>query len=173
MNAMIRGITLCLLAMTSRLQAGDLFKCVNAKGVSSYQQVPCPASAKRATVRYVAPVADDTRAWQSAQIRTAPDYVPDESADDYVRPSGQSNFERVEAQRHQDIMAAGQRGGNRRAFRSDRSAESRPVRPVDNAPRQLHDYQGNYYMQPPGSSFATDLKTGKQCLVNGSVIDCH
>ncbi len=37
-------------------------------------------------------------------------------------------------------------------------------------PRTIFDQHGNVYIQSPGSSFATDTKTGKQCVVSGGVI---
>jgi hypothetical protein len=40
-------------------------------------------------------------------------------------------------------------------------------------PKRIQDQYGNGYIQPPGSTFATDEKTGKQCFVNGAFIDCN
>ena len=39
-------------------------------------------------------------------------------------------------------------------------------------PKQVQDQHGNTYTQPPGSVFAQDNKTGKQCFVNGAFIHC-
>ena len=39
-------------------------------------------------------------------------------------------------------------------------------------PRRIQDQHGNWYNQPPGSAFATDEKTGKQCFVYGNFVRC-
>jgi hypothetical protein len=39
-------------------------------------------------------------------------------------------------------------------------------------PRIIRDQHGNQYSQPPGSSFATEMKTGKQCYVFGDMVRC-
>lgn len=39
-------------------------------------------------------------------------------------------------------------------------------------PKRIQDQYGNWYNQPPGSSFATDERTGKQCFVNGDFVHC-
>lgn len=55
---------------------------------------------------------------------------------------------------------------------TDRQASSRATRtgPGYTEPRQIFDQYGNLYLQPPGSGFATDTKTGKQCVISGNVI---
>ena len=39
-------------------------------------------------------------------------------------------------------------------------------------PKRIQDQYGNWYNQPPGSSFATDERTGKQCFVYGNFVRC-
>lgn len=52
---------------------------------------------------------------------------------------------------------------------SDRNRTTR----VETAPRRFQDQYGNWYEQPPGSGFARDERTGKQCLVNGATVQCN
>ena len=56
----------------------------------------------------------------------------------------------------------------------DESSTDRAVRtgPGITEPRRIQDQYGNWYTQPPGSSFATDEKTGKQCFVYGNFVEC-
>lgn len=53
-------------------------------------------------------------------------------------------------------------------------ANDRAVRtgPGISEPRRIQDQYGNWYTQQPGSSFATDEKTGKQCFVYGDFVRC-
>lgn len=44
---------------------------------------------------------------------------------------------------------------------------------VQTAPRRFQDQYGNWYEQQPGSGFARDERTGKQCLVNGATVQCN
>ena len=41
------------------------------------------------------------------------------------------------------------------------------------APRRFQDQYGNWYEQPPGSGFARDERTGKQCVVSGATVQCN
>lgn len=39
-------------------------------------------------------------------------------------------------------------------------------------PKRVQDQYGNFYQQPPGSGFAIDERTGKQCFVYGDFVKC-
>lgn len=58
-------------------------------------------------------------------------------------------------------------GGNRQATTS-----AAPMGPGYTEPKRIQDQHGNWYNQPPGSSFATDERTGKQCFVYGNFVRC-
>lgn len=40
-------------------------------------------------------------------------------------------------------------------------------------PRRFQDQHGNWFMQPPGSTFATEEATGRQCFVYGNFVQCN
>jgi hypothetical protein len=56
----------------------------------------------------------------------------------------------------------------------DEPASDRAVRtgPGITEPRRIQDQTGNWYTQPPGSSFARDERTGRQCFVFGDFVRC-
>src|SRR5665811_123902 len=121
----------------------DRFKCVNAKGVASYQQLPCPANSKKASVRYVAPVADTPRASWSGQAERS-SQVSYSNNDTSRQQSGTSNYERDEAKRRQDIEASEYAMQNRRSSRSSRSTSDQPLY-REPTTTQIRDYNGNTY----------------------------
>jgi hypothetical protein len=51
-----------------------------------------------------------------------------------------------------------------------RVAPSVRVGPGYTEPRRFQDQHGHWYSQPPGSNFATEERTGRQCIVNGAII---
>ncbi|MDI1254125.1 hypothetical protein [Thermomonas sp.] len=52
-----------------------------------------------------------------------------------------------------------------------RSSNDATVR-TQTGPQRFQDQYGNWYEQPPGSGFARDEKTGKQCFINGAFVQC-
>lgn len=56
----------------------------------------------------------------------------------------------------------------------DETTGDRAVRtgPGITEPRRIQDQYGNWYVQPPGSSFARDERTGQQCFVYGNFVRC-
>ncbi|ODU42498.1 DUF4124 domain-containing protein [uncultured Aquimonas sp.] len=59
------------------------------------------------------------------------------------------------------------RCGNPNAWRDDPPP---PPPPQRSGPQRFQDQHGNWYSQPPGSGFARDERTGRQCQMSGKVI---
>jgi hypothetical protein len=188
-----------LLVGTATAQATPLYKCVDAKGVASYQQTPCQNAKQQVAKGYVAPVpvaknlswaansGTDRRLAQQRQALYAA-----EGNRVVVQSDGPSAAERAQiAKLDQDVAGLGTLNsrGKREMAADLRQQQSQlasgspvtaaPVRdypsaPVVSGPRTVSDQYGNQYTQPPGSNFVLDQKTGKTCVKNGNfILECH
>ena len=61
---------------------------------------------------------------------------------------------------------------NPRYSSRDRSEQDAGANQVQTGPKRFQDQNGRWYEQPPGSTFARDERTGKQCFVNGAFVHC-
>lgn len=156
-----------VLALVPALASGEtLYRCKDAKGVSSYQQTPCPSSAKEAgQVQYQRQA--DRPHW-TPEIQAQRDYEA------YIEHERQATIAAYEAAAEPAPPSRSDLDRQRRAAVLDsllQEMESEQP-PADISPRQLRDQRGNTYTQPNGSAFARDSKTGKQCFVNGAFVHC-
>lgn len=163
-------VAIYLIAWTSTVDAGQLYKCVGPDGVTAYQQTPCPSGAKQVYQRYVAPVPNSPRSSiirsNSGTYAREVEIQSPSSGGSHQPQTYLSNFEREEAARLSQISSA-----KKRSRKVDRPRAD-PLHRIETTPTVIQDYQGNQYIKPPGSSFVTDPKTGKQCFVNGAFIHC-
>lgn len=51
-------------------------------------------------------------------------------------------------------------------------SETAPEETSQAGPKRFQDQNGNWYQQPPGSSFARNERTGQQCFVFGNNVKC-
>jgi len=83
------------------------------------------------------------------------------------RPSNPSRYD------PENVGFSSSRGYEPLRYRSSTTTTTAPrTGPGYTEPKRIRDQYGNFYSQPPGSSFARDEKTGKQCFVNGAFIQC-
>lgn len=195
-------LVLSSLAFSQAAFADGLYKCKDAKGGTSYQQAACPTTSKTEGIRTYAPVAPSARnSWtaqrdvlQQQQAQRQRQYeteVPRVRASAGNRVADQERralSSQIDSQ-ISDLGSLNSRG--KRELAADLRAQQTalatntpyqpPVRqasadpsPVYRAPQPstLTDQNGRSYTQPPGSGFATDNQTGKQCFVNGVFIHC-
>jgi hypothetical protein len=190
-----------ILAMTQSATAGTLYKCIDAKGSSAYQETPCPKGATQAGKGYVQPVAPSrSNSWVAqrgalVQQQAGQRALIEAQSGPRIGPSyGDNSAERRDQLSSLDsqisnIGTANSRG--KRELLADLEAQKtaivtnqaveRPVGRADPAPvyrvpnpqpSTITDQNGRTYTQPPGSAFATDNATGKQCFVNGAFVHC-
>lgn len=163
-------VAICLIALTSNVDAGQLYKCIGPDGVTAYQQTPCPSGAKQVYQRYVAPVPNSARSRSvgtnsGTYAREVERRSPSSGGSHQAQPSV-SNFEREETARLSQISSAKKRSSKVDRPRAD------PRHRIETTPTLIQDYQGNQYLKPPGSTIVMDQKTGKQCFINGAFIHC-
>lgn len=175
-NDAMRSITLVLLCLAAMpTSAGTLYKCVDSKGNSAYQETSCPKASKEAGRGYVQPVAaSKSNSWVAQKGALAKQQagqralIEAQSGPRIVGSQGPSALDIQAA----NYLAQGRTAPTSKAPRRDSS----PAQEVLSAPRPqdqtLRDYQGNTYTQPAGSAFATDSKSGEQCFVNGGFVHC-
>lgn len=65
------------------------------------------------------------------------------------------------------------RGYTSPKYGSGRRSSDDTATQVQTGPRRFQDQTGRWYEQPPGSAFARDERTGKQCFVNGAFVNCN
>lgn len=174
------------LLLASPGQCQTLYRCKDAKGVSSYQQSPCAAAEQEAgEVAYRAE--PDSPHW-TPEIQAARDYAERQAQaraaaaqSTYYAPQPQRRRPSInpmssdaEVMRRMEHMAGSPEGRAMLRSLNGQAAPSGSPAPTTapSAPTQLQDQRGNTYTQPPGSSFARDDTTGKQCFVNGAFIRC-
>lgn len=65
------------------------------------------------------------------------------------------------------------RGYTSPKYNSGRRSSDDTAAQVQTGPRRFQDQTGRWYEQQPGSAFARDERTGKQCFVNGAFVNCN
>lgn len=175
----LAATSLLVLAVPDTL-AQTLYKCVDEKGMASYQQARCDdASEDAGEIRYerqpdrphYPPVAAKRPAQApSGQSGQAAPVAPVRGSPPEINPMS----DEAEAQRRLQHLAGTREGRSLlRQLQDEALADEEERRPTaETAPSQLRDQHGNTYTRPPGSAFARDDKTGKQCFVNGAFIKC-
>jgi hypothetical protein len=176
-------ITMLFVTSVLPVAAGTLYKCVDTKGIASYQQAACPNEAKVASVRTYKPVADNSSSsWSSQRYRqtsskTVYQQAQSGGSNSQNNVSNQDMSERI---RRADHAASTMRGSPTARNAAIAAALGQPNpgqwSPPD-APKstqQRIDQNGNSYTHPAGSSVITDNQTGKTCIVNGNqIVECH
>ena len=192
-----------IFVVTQSASAGSLYKCIDSKGNSVYQETPCPKDAKLAGRGYIQPVApSQSNSWVAqrgalAQQQGGQRALVEAQSGPRIQPSEDSyanNQDRQAAISHLESEKRALGTLNSRGKRElyaqmlDQQASLRGVSvppralrapdpaPVYRAPNPqsttITDQNGRTYTQPPGSTFATDNATGKQCFVNGAFVHC-
>lgn len=167
----------------SSVTAGTIYKCVDSKGISSYQQTACPDKTKVAGVRNYKPVADNSSSsWPSQSNRqtysnTGGQQVQFGGSNSQNNPNNQDVSERI---RRAEQAASSMRGSPsaRNAAIAEALGQPNPGQwsppGASNSTQQQIDQNGNSYTHPAGSSVIIDNKTGQTCIVNGSqIVECH
>lgn len=163
---MFKFILLALALFACPPSYGQVYKCKAGNGHVTYQQSPCTDDSKQERVRVWAQPTP-TQVYE-ARIRAA---QADESR----------YFERRQSNRPRLLPSISGRTSLDSAPPSlDPLAYKRKRKPKITTrtgpgytePSVITDQYGNRYDRPPGSAFATDPKTGKQCFVYGDFIKC-
>jgi len=212
LEARMKAIILVLAAaliqtsgFTGTAAAATLYKCKDAHGAMSYQQMPCANAKQEAGVRnYRAERDNPGTNWSNQVAQGSPArYAASSDDSSWSAPSSnvsqsssadQANRRAMAAQLDSQISAIGTPNSrSKRELLADLLAQkvalvtdspartnARPTQrettiertSVVTQPIHVRDQYGNGYTQPPGSAFATDDKTGKQCFVYGAFVDC-
>lgn len=166
----MRYLLAVLIFMAVPTSAQQIYKCMDSKGASSYQQTPCPPNTSTAGIRYFA--ATPTPEPGSQRDRERQKLI--DEIDTQIRALGpltnQGKRELAASLRQsQAQLITGLASPARRSSVSDDPA---PVIRESSEPTTVRDQYGNQYTQPPGSAFVTDQKTGKQCFKYGDFLKC-
>jgi hypothetical protein len=162
------ALFLVIALIASPAIAGTLYRCVDAKGVASYQEQPCPPKATGGRIGYAPAVAPSKKLSWKAQSGTIAQQtrqrvaIADASAGAYGGGSAPTQGWEARQQNTQPTTIPKPR------VRQDVVVAPPPV-PQFTYPT---DQYGNQYTQAPGSTFVQDQKTGKTCFRNGSFIHC-
>lgn len=172
--------------------AGTIYKCKDAKGVSSYSQTPCPTAKADAGTRNFVKTADSPGlSWSGQAARKQAETQPVSGAQHYqpvktvqATPPKQgimamySDLSSDEARRRIENLSLSPEG---RALLRTMSGQQLPTQRANNPPpeeavqegvTQRRDNRGNTYTQQPGSPFVRDNKTGQKCFVYGNNVKC-
>ena len=221
---MLRTVLAFVLVVLSPTAMGKAYKCTDADGNVTFQQVPCPAETEQDVPLILKPATLTNRENFDAEAYRL-GMTPDELRAALAREQQRTGFRSSAPAVIVDPYAGQQppaRHSNGQGFRgtsgqSATTATSNPcpdgqvpanqsrhnvnegfssskgyttlkcVDPREQAKwpraitantddpestRRLRDDQGNTYTLPPGSSYATDDRTGKQCFVFGAFIKC-
>ena len=163
---------LCIVGLSTAysggVRAGSLYKCVDSRGQSSYQEMPCPKTSKLAGRGYVQPVAASPNlGWaQQADELAAQQQVLEASYDD-EKP--RTVAPRVFAPSFQQVDTS---SPSAQRERRTRNYDSPPAYHPPPQTLDITDQHGRHYTQQPGSSFARDNKTKQTCFVYGGFMKC-
>lgn len=185
MQILVIGLTWCLSA-----QAGStVYKCQTDKGLVM-QDVPCANAAQTKSVgNYYAPQLCGSACTKqdlngTAHVSAEPrDVVETEQQFDAIDvanedPRSVSGTATRNARIDEESRQWNCHNGRKELCDSQPSRHAAPevvtrTGPGYTEPKRIQDQYGNGYSQPPGSTFATDEKTGKMCFVNGAFIECR
>lgn len=175
-----------LLLVSPVVFAGPMYKCVDTKGVASYQQMPCPKASKEARHDFVQAAPDAPGLNWSSQVRRSSQsrsvsLGSGTASGGYASSApAMSQYERDERQRRAEIAATdpGLTSSQRRAAVAAELGQpapapySAPAPPYYAAPvtQVRTDQYGNTYTQPAGSDVTINNQTGRPCVMNGNVI---
>lgn len=189
----ILATIIALLITSTQVAAQKVYKCKGQDGSTLYQQVQCanedgesvkihaqpsPATIAEAQARlHAQEEAEARRRYEQAMRATYPvveHYEPASTARHSQSPSAPTsrptNSSRFDPDR---VGFSSSRGYEPLRHRSSNTSTTvTRTGPGYTEPKRIQDQYGNFYSQPPGSGFARDEKTGKQCFVNGSFIQC-
>ena len=110
-----------------------------------------------------------------SQMRAEADYANEVRSQKYAQQ--QANQQRqmlTNASRFdpENVGFDSRRGYISPSYRSGERSSGDTATQVQTGPRRFQDQTGRTYEQPPGSAFARDERTGKQCFVNGAFVHC-
>lgn len=197
MNTLTKAVIAIALALACCQVQAQVYKCKGPDGKSAYQQTPCnnaPSEAEKVRIWAQPKQADIDAAIARSR---AEEYAKREQELQYAEQAAYQQ-PRAPLQRQEAIAASGPCPPGQVPLNASRADPSRgwsnsqgyvPLRcglpsgrtntqvtrtgPGITEPRRIQDQNGNWYNQPPGSSFATDEKTGKQCFVYGNFVKCN
>lgn len=201
MLTLTRAAIVAVVAIAGSLAQAQVYKCKSSDGKLVYQQIQCSSKETGEKVKVWAPPkqadvfaaqarlrAQERAEFENALLdgayvesqleRDAPTRVGSQSNDiSGGRPGPCPNGEVPLNASSFDPSRGWSRSSGYVPLRcgsANRQAFSTTTRtgPGITEPKRIQDQHGNFYNQPPGSAFATDEKTGKQCFVYGNFVDC-
>lgn len=201
MRTLAKAAVVTVFALAGSLAQAQVYKCKTSDGRLVYQQIQCSGKETGGKVKvWAQPKQADIVAAQSrlrAQDRAEFENTPQDGAS--VESQSEPESPTQVGIQARDVFAGRsgscpngevalnassfdpRRGWSKssgyvplRCGSANRQASSRTTRtgPGITEPKRIQDQHGNFYNQPPGSAFATDERTGKQCFVYGNFVDC-
>lgn len=190
-HALYMSLIACFVLSAHAVQ---IFKCKGASGETIYQNEPCPRGSVAVARGSYNREPDDPTTQQAATDEAARTNAQREyeiqaaATTSHDEQPQVSAYESETAARNAQVEAGSYASRIGRHGRAKTQAEvaAEALRPKGisppsgmatgpgiSEPQRIQDQYGNFYQQPPGSTFVTDEKTGKQCFKNGDFIHCN